>query len=105
MPDIASTALKRLTIIPTIFGLSLLYITFADWPAEFAAMKFVVIVESTTIIIPDIPRFARSIACAIVTPTPMFAISIPIMYIQRLAMVYAVVDSSVAVTGFSTSFV
>ena len=98
-------ALIALTIIPTILGLSLLYMTFADSPAEFAAMKFVVTVEITMIIIPDIPRFASRIACAMVTVGPIFAISIPIKYIHMLAIVYASADINVALSGFSASLV
>lgn len=64
MPKIAITALIKLTVAPTIFGLSLWKIALADSPAELAARKLVVTVERTIIITPGIPRFARRIARA-----------------------------------------
>ena len=77
---------------------------FADSPAELVARKFVVTVESTRIMTPGVPRPMRSIDCAmLVDPIP--TIPMPIKYIHKLAIVYAVADAAVAFTGFSTSFV
>ena len=64
IPEIASTQLKKLTTTPAIFGLILLIMAFADSPAEFAATKLEVTVESTNIITPVAPRPAIRIDCA-----------------------------------------
>ena len=104
IPEMASTQLNMLTTTPAILGLILLTIAFADSPAEFAATKLDVTVESTRIITPVAPRPAMRIDCAmLVVPIP--TICIPKMYIQRLAIVYATAEIIVPFTGFSTSLV